>query len=247
MVDNGTNVTVNSNLVVTGTTNIQGNTSVTGAFTVGSGSITSLGGDLFVSGNLHILGSSTNVELQSHTVNIGDNIIQVNAYSPFQRYAGLSAFDSGSSVDSGSMLWDSTNNNWLTTDQNNSSSLVVGITKGTLGTETSLTSGTFPIASAGNTIGDSLLTYSGTTLQFNTDKFTVESLSGNTVVAGTLQVNTNGADAGSNTATVTFKNSSDIFGEVSATSSSVAVTSMLGYKTSDGSLTFTDTIDGGTF
>jgi hypothetical protein len=247
VVDNGTNVTVNSNLVVTGTTNIQGNTSVTGAFTVGSGSITSLGGDLFVSGNLQVLGSSTNVSLQSNTVAIGDNIILVNAYSPFQRYAGISGFDSGSADQSGSLLWDSTNNKWLTVNGSNSSSKIVGTTAATLGSETSLTSGTFPIASADNTITDSLLTYSGTTLQFNTDKFTVESVAGNTVVAGTLKVSGNGADAGTNTSTVTFKNSSDVFGEISATSSSVAVTSMLGYKTSDGTLTFTDTIDGGTF
>ena len=247
VVDDGTNVTINSKLVVTGTTNIQGNTSVTGAFTVGSGSITSLGGDLYVSGNLQILGSSTNVSLQSNTVAIGDNIILVNAYSPFQRYAGISGFDSGSADQSGSLLWDSTNNKWLTVNGSNSSSKIVGTTAATLGSETSLTSGTFPIASADNTITDSLLTYSGTTLQFNTDKFTVESASGNTVIAGTLKVSGNGADAGTNTSTVTFKNSSDVFGEVSATSSSVAVTSMLGYKTSDGTLTFTDTIDGGTF
>ena len=247
MVDNGTDVTVNSKLIITGTTNIQGNTSVTGAFTVGSGSITSLGGDLYVSGNLQVLGSSTNVSLQSSTVAIGDNIILVNAYSPFQRYAGISGFDSGSADQSGSLLWDSTNNKWLTVNGSNSSSKIVGTTAATLGSETSLTSGTFPIASADNTITDSLLTYSGTTLQFNTDKFTVESVAGNTVVAGTLKVSGNGADAGTNTSTVTYKNSSDVFGEISATSSSVAVTSMLGYKTSDGTLTFTDTIDGGTF
>jgi hypothetical protein len=242
VVDDGTRVVVNSDLTITG------NTSVTGAFTVGSGSITSLGGDLYVSGNLQILGSSTNVSLQSNTVAIGDNIIQVNAYSPFQRYAGISAYDSGSADQSGSLVWDSVNNEWIIINGTSNSSKVIGTTFAAgPGFETTLTSGTFPIATSGNTIGNSLLTYSGTTLQFNTDKFTVESVSGNTVVAGTLQVNTNGTDGGTNTATVTFKNSSDIFGEVSATSSSVAVTSMLGYKTSDGTLTFTDTIDGGTF
>jgi hypothetical protein len=241
VVDDGSRVVVNSNLTITG------NTSVTGAFTVGSGSITSLGGDLYVSGNLQVLGSSTNVDIHSSTVNIGDNIIMVNAYSPFQRYAGLTAFDSGSVGGSGSILWDSTNNQWEIVDLVGFSSKIIGTTTASQGSEISITSGTFPIATGDHTIGDSLLTYSGTTLQFNTDKFTVESVSGNTVVAGTLQVNTNGTDGGTNTSTVTFKNSSDVFGEISATSSSVAVTSMLGYKTSDGTLTFTDTIDGGTF
>ena len=247
VIDNGTDVTVNSKLIITGTTNIQGNTSVTGAFTVGSGSATMLGGDLFVSGNLQVLGSSTSVSLQSNTVAIGDNIILVNAYSPFQRYAGISGYDSGSANQSGSLLWDSLNNKWLTVDGSNNSSKVIGTTPDLLGFEVSLTNGTFPLATGDNSIGNSLLTYSGSTLQLNTDKFTVNSSSGNTVIAGTLKVSGNGADAGTNTSTVTFKNSTDVFGEVSATSSSVAVTSMLGYKTSDGTLTFTDTIDGGTF
>jgi hypothetical protein len=68
------------------------------------------------------------------------------------------------------------------------------------------------------------------------------------VVAGTLKVSTNGSDLVSSTrSNVTFKNASDIFGEVPTTDTSDVVTTILGYKTSDGSLTFTNTIDGGTF
>jgi hypothetical protein len=207
-----------------------------------------LGGNLFVSGNLQVLGSSTNVNIQSSTVEIGDNIILVNAYSPFQRYAGISGYDSGSADQSGSLLWDSVNNDWLTVDGSNNSSKVIGTTAGTLGSETSLTSGTFPIASSDNTIGDSLLKYSGTTLQFNTDKFTVESVSGNTVVAGTLTVSTDGSDLVSSTkSNVTFKNANNVFGEVSTTVGSTVASGFLSYKSSDGGLVFTDTIDGGTF
>jgi hypothetical protein len=207
-----------------------------------------LGGDLFVSGNLQVLGSSTSVNIQSQNVEIGDNIILVNAYSPFQRYAGISGYDSGSVGQSGSLLWDSVNNDWLTVDGSNNSSKVIGTTAATLGSETSLTSGTFPIASSDNTIGDSLLIYSGTTLAFNSNKFTVESVSGNTVVAGTLKVSTNGSDLVSSTrSNVTFKNANDIFGEIPTTDTSDTVSTILGYKTSDGSLTFTNTIDGGTF
>ena len=92
------------------------------------------------------------------------------------------------------------------------------------------------------------MTYSGTTLQFNTDKFTVESVSGNTVVAGTLKVSTNGSDLVSSTrSNVTFKNANDIFGEVPTTDTTDTVNTILGYRTSDGQLTFTNTIDGGTF
>ncbi len=213
-----------------------------------SGSATMLGGNLFVSGNLQVLGSSTNVSIQSNTVELGDNIILVNAYSPFQRYAGISGYDSGSIGQSGSLLWDSVNNDWLTVDGSNNSSKVVGTTAGTLGSETSLTSGTFPIASSDNTIGDSLLTYSGTTLQFNTDKFTVESVSGNTVVAGTLKVSTNGNDLVSSTrSNVTFKNASDVFGEIATTDTTDVLAGMLGYDATTGGLKFSTVIDGGTF
>ena len=207
-----------------------------------------LGGDLFVSGNLQVFGSSTNVSLQSNTVEIGDNIILVNAYSPFQRYAGISGYDSGSADQSGSLLWDSTNNKWLTVDGSNNSSRIVGTTAAALGSETSLTSGTVPIASADNTITDSLLKYSGTTLQFNTDKFTVESVSGNTVVAGTLKVSTNGSDLVSSTrSNVTFKNASDVFGEIPTTDTTSVLSGMLGYDESTGGLKFSTVIDGGTF
>ena len=146
------------------------------------------------------------------------------------------------------MLWDSLNNDWLTVDGSNNSSKVIGTTAGTLGSELSLTSGTFPIASSDNTIGDSLLKYSGTTLQFNTDKFTVESVSGNTVVAGTLKVSTNGSDLVSSTrSNVTFKNASDVFGEIPTTDTTSVLSGMLGYDESTGGLKFSTVIDGGTF
>ena len=258
MIDNGTDVTVNSKLIITGTTNIQGNTSITGSLTVASGSATMLGGDLYVSGNLQILGSSTNVSLQSNTVEIGDNIILVNAYSPFQRYAGLSAYDSGSASKSGSLLWDSTSNEWLSvtsTGATINSSKLIGTTEGVLGsTEVSLTQYTFPIASGEHTIQDSILKMSGS--HFNvTDgsgrRFTIDTTSGDIITSGSIAFRSDygvGFDSGSLLAEVTFRDSvSKKMGLVSTTTSSFTVGSMLGYKTSDGTLTFTDTIDGGTF
>ena len=248
IVDNGMDVTVNSKLIVTGTTNVQGDTSITGSLTVASGSATKLGGDLFVSGNLQVLGSSTNVNIQSSTVEIGDNIILVNAYSPFQRYAGITAFDSGSMNESGSMVWDSQTNQWIVINGTSNSSRVIGTTFAAgPGFEVSLTSGTFPIATSGNTIGDSLLTYSGSTLQFNTNKFTVESLSGNTVVAGTLEIQTDGTDFTGGRSNVTFKNANNIVGEVPTTDTTDVLAGMLGYDASTGYLKFPTVIDGGTF
>ena len=239
--------TINAGLTVTGNTQVQGNTSVTGAFTVASGSMTSLGGDLYVSGNLQVLGSQTNVQLQSHTVDIGDNIIQVNAYSPFQRYAGLSAYDSGSVGNSGSLLWDSTNDYWLFQNANGTSSKIVGVSGGTFGSEASLTSGTFPIATTGNTIGDSLLTYSGTTLSLN-GKFSVDSGSGETKIQGNLNISYSGSTMSSGlTSNVLFINSNDDIGFISSTDTTSVTDRLLGYNTSTGNLEFSSLIDGGQY
>jgi hypothetical protein len=211
--------------------------------------MTSLGGDLYVSGNLQVLGSATNVTIQSQTVDIGDNIIQVNAYSPFDRYAGLSAYDSGSSGASGSFLWDSTNDYWLIVNANGNSSQIIGTTAstGSTGTEVSLTSGTFPIATASNTIGDSLLAFSGTTLSYNTNKFTIDSETGNVHISGNLKISDNGDDLGSKTSAVTFINSDNIVGFVSTTETTNELDGILGYNHSSGVLEFSSLIDGGTY
>ena len=241
-------VFVSSSLNVTGSSNLGGNTNVNGVLTVTGN--TQLGGNLYVSGNLEVLGSSTNVTIQSQTVNIGDNIIQVNAYSPFDRYAGLSAYDSGSVGLSGSVFWDSTNDYWLIVNSNANSSKLIGTTASTggTGTEISLTTGTFPIASASNTIGDSLLTYTGTTLAFNTNKFTIDSGTGATAISGNLTLSySGGTDGGTKTSRVTFRNSSNVLGYVSTTETTNELDGILGYNHSSGVLEFSTLIDGGTY
>ena len=238
---------VSGSISTSGSLNVSGSASVTGAFTVGSGSMTSLGGNLYVSGNLEVLGSSTNVSLESHTVNIGDNIILVNAYSPFQRYAGIAAYDSGSSGVSGSLLWDSLSDYWMFVSSSNQTSKLVGTTTGAYGSETNLTSGTFPIADGDNTIGDSLLTFSGTTLAFNNNKFTVDSNSGNTYISGNVTVDTGGSDLGTETSWVTFRNDDNVLGFVDSNDTKDVTTQLLGYDESDGTLKFSSLIDGGTY
>jgi predicted acyltransferase (DUF342 family) len=242
------NISITGSLDTSGSLNVSGNSSVSGTFTVGSGSMTSLGGDLYVSGNLQVLGSSTNVNIESHTVNIGDNIISLNAYSPFQRYAGIEVIDSGSTGVSASMVWDSQNDYWMFVSASGQSSKFVGTTAGPYGSETNLTSGTFPIASASNTIGDSLLTYSGTTLAFNTNKFTINSLNGDTMVYGNFTLSyTGGTDNGSKTSAILFRNSSNVVGFVTTAETTDVMDGILGYKSSGGGLVFSTVIDGGTY
>jgi predicted acyltransferase (DUF342 family) len=225
---NNGDLTVNGVLTVTGNTQLQSN--------------------LYVSGNLEVLGSATNVTIQSQTVEIDDNIIRMNAYSPFLRYAGFEVMDSGSSGVSSSMLWDSQNDYWLLTNQNGSGSKFVGTTFGAQGSEISLTSGTIPVATSANTIGDSLLTDNGTTLAYNTNKFTVTSSNGDTLVAGNVTLSySGGTDNGSKTSAIVFRNSSNVLGYVSTTESTDVLDGILGYKNSDGALKFSTVIDGGTY
>jgi hypothetical protein len=225
---NNGDLTVNGVLTVTGNTQLQAN--------------------LYVSGNLEVLGSSTNVNIQSSTVEIGDNIILVNAYSPFQQYAGLAAYDSGSGGASGSLLWDSLRDYWMFVSSSGQSSKVVGTTAGTYGSENSLTSGTFPIATANNTIGDSLLTYSGTTLALNTNKFTIDSSNGDTMVSGNFTLSySGGTDTNTKTSRIMFRNSNNVVGFVSTTETEDVLDGILGYKNSNGGLVFSTVIDGGTY
>jgi cytoskeletal protein CcmA (bactofilin family) len=242
----------NINLKTDGDLQIGGNTSVTGALYVSgttqlSGSVTTYG-NLYVSGNLEVFGSSTSVNLESHTVNIGDNIILVNAYSPFQRYAGIAGFDSGSSSNSGSLLWDSLNNYWNFVDDAGNSSKVIGTSTGSLGSEISLTTNTIPVATSANTIGNSLLTDDGTVFAYNTNKFTITGDTGDTYIAGNFTIaGMGGLDSGINTSYVVFKNTNDKLGFVGTSDTTLESNALLGYNTSTGVLQFSSLLDGGTY
>ena len=225
---NNGDLTVNGVLTVTGNTQLQSN--------------------LYISGNLEVLGSATNVIIQSQTVELDDNIIRLNAYSPFERYAGFEVIDSGSTGVSASLVWDGLNDYWMFVSSSGASSKLLGTTVGSYGSETSLTNTYFPIATGPNTIGDSLLRYSGTTLSFNTNKFTIDSGTGDTLVSGNFTLSySGGTDAGVKTSAVMFRASTNIVGFVSTTETTEVLDGILGYKHSDGGLTFSTVIDGGTY
>jgi hypothetical protein len=225
---NNGDLTVNGVLTVTGNTQLQSN--------------------LYISGNLEVLGSSTNVVIQSTTIVLDDNIIRLNAYSPFERYAGFEVIDSGSTGVSASLVWDGLNDYWMFVSSSGQSSKLLGTTAAAYGSETSLTDTYFPIATGPNTIGDSLLRYSGTTLSFNTNKFTVDSGTGDTLVSGNFTLSySGGTDNGTNTSAIMFRNSSNVVGFISTTETEDVLDGILGYKNSDGALVFSTVIDGGTY
>ena len=207
-----------------------------------------VGNDVFISGSLTMLGDSTSVIVSSSTLEIDDNVIRLNAFAPFQRYAGFEVIDSGSSGVSASLQWDSQNDYWLIESSSKQSGKVIATTYGTFGSETSLTSNTIPKATGPDHIGNSSLTDNGTTLAYNTNKFTVASSDGATTIAGNLTLSaTGGTDGGSNGSAVAFRNGSNVVGYVSTTETTDVLDGILGYKNANGALVFSTVIDGGTF
>ena len=73
------------------------------------GAITISGTDVSLAGNLTVLGTTTIID--STTVNIKDNIIQLNGAGSAN--AGLVVRDATGTLTSGSLLWDTTNDYWI--------------------------------------------------------------------------------------------------------------------------------------
>jgi hypothetical protein len=230
-------------------TNLTNTTATITNATVTSGSIAHLNaGDVFISGNLEILGSATKVIISSSVVELDDNIITLNAYAPFERYAGFEVIDSGSAGTSASLVWDSLNDYWMFVSSSGQSSKLIGTTAGTYGTETSLTTFSIPVATGTTTIGDSLLSENGTTLSYNTNKFQVTASNGAMLVAGNVTLSAaGGADTLTKTSEIVFRNSNNILGYVSTTETQDVMDGILGYKNNGGGLVFSTVIDGGSF
>jgi hypothetical protein len=123
-------------------------------------------GSLFITQNLVVQGSSSLVNITGSSVNIGTNNIVLNTATPAVRFGGLSVQDSGSGQGvSGSLLWDSFYNHWLyvqpsgSGEEYNSAILIAGPKNtGTLGNESTITSGSIQVALGENHIGDSIMT-----------------------------------------------------------------------------------------
>jgi hypothetical protein len=74
--------------------------------------------DAYISGTLYlnnvtVFGTQSVAYISSSQLNIGTNIISVNTDTPSVRFGGLAVYDSGSTGLTGSMLWDSQDNQWL--------------------------------------------------------------------------------------------------------------------------------------
>ena len=170
----------------TGSNIFQGNQTITGS--------------LYVSQDLIIAGSSSIQHISSSVVNIADNIITVNAQNPSIRFGGLAVIDSGSSPQvSGSILFDSTNDQWIFVHQNQttvtSSVLLMGPqTYNNLGSEAFPTTNRILKSLNAEHVGDSNISDNGTTVTIlsNTIINGTISATGTTIVSGSSQISFNG-------------------------------------------------------
>ena len=97
------------------TSNPTGFTTAASLYTDGGLRVTK---DAYVSGTLYlnnvtIYGTQSVNYITSSQLDISDNIINVNTATPNVRFGGLAVYDSGSTGLTGSILWDSQNNNWV--------------------------------------------------------------------------------------------------------------------------------------
>lgn len=236
----------NVNLHLSGGLNVNGNSTFDNDLIVK--------GDMYVSGNFQVLGTGSIISLTGSQVDFGTNMINLNTYAPFERFAGINVFDSGSNIGvTGSLFWDSQNNVWIYANPSGSSyasaRFIAGPKNtGSLGEEIGLTIGHFPIAVDDDHIADSLLTYQGTTLAFNTNKFTIDSGTGDTEIFGNLTLSYSGAtDGGNETSYVVFRNDDNEIGYVNSNDTLNVLDQLLGYNTTTGILEFSSVIDGGSY
>ena len=267
-------VGLNSTLTVTGSTLLKSNLGVTGSVAIdGVTTITNvtqatdynaaalvvaggvgIGKNLWVSGSttimgdLTILGSSSIVNISASTLNIDDNIIRLNAFAPFQRYAGIELMDSGSNNVSASLLWDSLSDYFLIASASGETGRVISTTYGTQGSEISLTPNTLPKATGDSAIGDSYLKDDGTSFSYYTEALVVTGSTGQTYIKGKVTLaHGGGTDVGTLSSEMIFRNSSNELGYISTAATTDVTTGILGYRTSDGILVFSSMIDGGGF
>ena len=117
------------------------------------------GGSVTVTGDLQVQGTTTTVD--STTVNIGDNILELN-YAGTAADAGILVKDAvGGANVSGSLLWDASEDYWIAGALGSEGRVIVGN-----GTDTA---GKITKFSADGVITDSILSESGTTLTISND------------------------------------------------------------------------------
>ncbi len=206
-------------------------TTATGALVVDGGAgiaeNVNVGGNLTVTGNYTVNGTTTFIS--SSTLDIGDNIISVNSVSPV-RYGGLHVHDVNAGV-TGSMVWDSTNDYWVAGQSGSEYRVPIQAAV------SNLTNNRVVIAQGNGRLESSAnLTDDGTTVNSGVS----------THVTGSVFVST-GASMTSGSSVAFQVPSSTQLGYMSSANTTAVTAGLVGYNASNGNLTVSSVIDGGSF
>jgi len=125
-------------------------------------------GSMYITNDLIVQGSSSLQNITASAVTIGTNTVILNTATPAVRFGGISVADSGSGAGaSGSLFWDSLNNNWIYQHPNvgpeaGMSAMLISGPKnsGSLGDEVHITPGRIMVAVGDDHIGDSIMSQS---------------------------------------------------------------------------------------
>ena len=157
---------------------------ITASYALTASYVNTLSQSLTVIGNLTVVGTQSVSYITSSIVNVGSNIITVNSNTPTVRFGGLSVFDSGSTGLTGSLFWDSLQNNWVYSNPSGSTydgAMVLAGPKNTsgLGNEQGITTNALTKGQGGDHITSSLITEDGTNFR----------VPFNTIITGSVQAN----------------------------------------------------------
>lgn len=152
--------------------------------------------------------TSSILYVTSSELNVSTNRITVNTGTPEVRFGGLAVIDSGSSPQrSGSILFDSTNNQWIFVHQNTGGAITSSVfiqgpqTFNNVGSETTLTANRVPKATGGDLgehIGDSNITDDGTTIQLGS----AAQVTGSLIVSSSMTIASSSIGPNENTLTL---------------------------------------------
>lgn len=132
-----------------------------GLFDVITASNALIKNNLWVDGNIYAsVFSASNIYITSSQLVVTDNIITLNALSPYVRYTGIEMYDSGSGTLS-SLLWDSENNYFFvsSSDSGYARQVILGPDF-----EQSLTPGYLTLISSSNSITSSIIRQTNNTI-----------------------------------------------------------------------------------
>jgi hypothetical protein len=195
------NLSLTGSVILSGSAGIEltvlGDQQITGSLRVSNGVIAqSVSASLTGSLTGALIGTSswaTNALTASSLTILSQSIVTINASQGF-RFPGFNVIDSGSGTTSGSLLFDSQNNNWLFVHSQTPSNIVTSSllimgpeTFGNIGNETKLTTNRIPKSQGDEHIADSNIFDDGTNIQITGSNVIISGASTALIVTGSVR------------------------------------------------------------